>query len=66
METVAEFVGHEGRILNIAVSPVTKTVVSIASDETLRIWDIFENVDEDGNFLDKLERGSSLGASIAR
>ena len=47
METVAEFVGHEGRILNVAVSPVTKTVVSIASDETLRTWDIFENVDED-------------------
>ena len=66
METVAEFVGHEGRILNVAVSPVTKTVVSIASDETLRTWDIFENVDEDWKFLDKLEEGSSLGSSIAR
>ena len=66
MDSTAEFVGHEGRILNIAVNPLTKTVVSIASDETLRIWDVFENIDDDVNFLDKLEEGSNLGASIAR
>lgn len=39
---VAELVGHEDRILNLALSPDGSTVASIAADETIRLWKSFE------------------------
>ncbi|XP_041127101.1 cell division cycle protein 20 homolog isoform X2 [Polyodon spathula] len=38
MVKVAELRGHQGRVLNLALSPDGSTVVSAAADETLRFW----------------------------
>jgi cell division cycle protein 20 (cofactor of APC complex) len=38
----AELRGHEQRILHLAMSPDSKTVVSAAADETLRFWKVFD------------------------
>ncbi|MCI4391053.1 hypothetical protein PGIGA_G00129880 [Pangasianodon gigas] len=39
---VAELEGHEGRILNMALSPDGSILASISSDETIRLWKCFE------------------------
>ncbi|XP_060762525.1 cell division cycle protein 20 homolog [Neoarius graeffei] len=39
---VAELEGHEGRILNMALSPDCSILASISSDETIRLWKCFE------------------------
>ncbi|KAG9334098.1 hypothetical protein JZ751_009190 [Albula glossodonta] len=39
---VAELSGHEGRVLNMTLSPDNSTVASIAADETIRLWKCFE------------------------
>lgn len=41
MAKVKELEGHTARVLHLACSPTTGTVVSAAADETLRFWDIF-------------------------
>lgn len=41
MAKVKELEGHTARVLHMACSPTTGTVVSAAADETLRFWDIF-------------------------
>ncbi|MGH0161027.1 UNVERIFIED_CONTAM: hypothetical protein FKN15_040360 [Acipenser sinensis] len=38
MVKVAELRGHQGRVLNLALSPDGSTIVSAAADETLRFW----------------------------
>ena len=43
-KSVAEFSGHSDGILNIASSPEGDMVVTIASDETLRVWELGETV----------------------
>ena len=40
---VKEFRGHSSRVLHMAKSPLSGTVVSAGADETLRFWDIFTN-----------------------
>eukprot|EP01113_Clastostelium_recurvatum_P018882 TRINITY_DN22254_c0_g1_i1.p1 TRINITY_DN22254_c0_g1~~TRINITY_DN22254_c0_g1_i1.p1 ORF type:complete len:487 (+),score=123.40 TRINITY_DN22254_c0_g1_i1:102-1463(+) len=42
MGKVAELTGHTARVLHTAMSPDGETVVSAASDETLRFWKVFE------------------------
>jgi len=39
---VTDLIGHNNRILGLAMSPDGQTVVSLASDETLRFWDCFK------------------------
>ncbi|XP_036410690.1 cell division cycle protein 20 homolog [Megalops cyprinoides] len=39
---VAELSGHDGRVLNLTMSPDSSTVASIAADETVRLWKCFE------------------------
>ncbi|XP_076837495.1 cell division cycle protein 20 homolog isoform X2 [Brachyhypopomus gauderio] len=39
---VTELEGHDGRILNMALSPDGSTVASISADETIRLWKCFE------------------------
>ncbi|KAK3513589.1 hypothetical protein QTP70_025368 [Hemibagrus guttatus] len=39
---VAELEGHEGRILNMALSPDSSILASISADETIRLWKSFE------------------------
>jgi cell division cycle protein 20 (cofactor of APC complex) len=41
MTKIQEFKGHTARVLNMDMSPDSRTVVSVAADETLRFWDIF-------------------------
>ena len=43
MEKLAELTGHTSRVLQMAMSPDGETVVSVAGDETLRFWRIFES-----------------------
>jgi len=42
MDKLAELTGHTSRVLQMAMSPDGETVVSVAGDETLRFWRIFE------------------------
>ena len=35
-----EFLGHQGRVLTLAVSPDNKTILSGAADGTLRLWNL--------------------------
>uniref|UniRef100_A0AAY4AMU4 Anaphase-promoting complex subunit 4 WD40 domain-containing protein n=1 Tax=Denticeps clupeoides TaxID=299321 RepID=A0AAY4AMU4_9TELE len=37
---VADLFGHEGRVLNMALSPNGATIASVAADETVRQWKI--------------------------
>ncbi|XP_062843731.1 cell division cycle protein 20 homolog isoform X2 [Trichomycterus rosablanca] len=39
---VTELEGHEGRILNLTLSPDGSTVASVSADETIRLWKCFE------------------------
>ncbi|KAM9428729.1 cell division cycle protein 20 homolog isoform 1-T2 [Salvelinus alpinus] len=39
---VAELNGHEGRVLNITMSPDCSTIATVAGDETVRLWKSFE------------------------
>lgn len=39
---VAELNGHEGRVLNLKLSPDGSTVATVAGDETVRLWKSFE------------------------
>lgn len=41
-EVVGEFKGHESRVLHMAMSPDSSTIVSAAADETLRFWKLNE------------------------
>jgi cell division cycle 20, cofactor of APC complex len=43
MTKLTELTGHTERVLQMAMSPDGETVVSVAADETLRFWRIFEN-----------------------
>ena len=42
MTKVTELNGHTQRVLQMAMSPDGETVVSVAGDETLRFWKVFE------------------------
>uniref|UniRef100_A0AAR2KUR7 CDC20/Fizzy WD40 domain-containing protein n=1 Tax=Pygocentrus nattereri TaxID=42514 RepID=A0AAR2KUR7_PYGNA len=39
---VTDLQGHEGRVLNLSLSPDGSTVASLSADETLRLWKCFE------------------------
>uniref|UniRef100_A0A3P8YK26 CDC20/Fizzy WD40 domain-containing protein n=1 Tax=Esox lucius TaxID=8010 RepID=A0A3P8YK26_ESOLU len=39
---VAELNGHEGRVLNLTMSPDFSTMATVAADETVRLWKSFE------------------------
>lgn len=39
-EKSLEFVGHTNRILSLAVSPDSKTLLSGSNDQTMKLWDI--------------------------
>lgn len=36
------YLGHEGRVLNLVLSPDCSTMATVAADETIRIWKAFE------------------------
>ncbi|UYV80442.1 CDC20 [Cordylochernes scorpioides] len=65
--------GHEGRVLNLAMSPDGAYVMSAGADETLRIWHCFA-VDEERKKKEALETervsnslaGLSIGRSVIR
>jgi cell division cycle protein 20 (cofactor of APC complex) len=42
MAPIAELLGHEQRVLHVALSPDGSTLVSASADETLRFWRICE------------------------
>ncbi|XP_062336789.1 cell division cycle protein 20 homolog [Osmerus eperlanus] len=42
LSKVAELNGHEGRVLNLKLSPDGSTVATVAGDETVRLWKSFE------------------------
>ncbi|MED6275860.1 ubiquitin-protein transferase activating protein, partial [Characodon lateralis] len=39
---IAELNGHDGRVLNLILSPDNTTVATVAGDETIRLWKCFE------------------------
>lgn len=41
MSKVATLTGHTMRVLYLALSPDSQTIVTGAGDETLRFWNIF-------------------------
>jgi cell division cycle protein 20 (cofactor of APC complex) len=42
MKKVADLLGHQSRVLHMAMSPDGETVVSAAADEALRFWRVFQ------------------------
>ncbi|XP_063048683.1 cell division cycle protein 20 homolog [Engraulis encrasicolus] len=42
LSKVAELEGHEGRVLNMTLSPDGATLATVAADETVRLWNSFE------------------------
>lgn len=42
MNKVAELTGHSSRVLHLALSPDGSTAATLAGDETLRFWRVFE------------------------
>jgi WD40 repeat protein len=44
----AVFSGHTSRVLYLAMSPDGKTIVTGAGDETLRFWEVFPDMKEEG------------------
>lgn len=51
LEITGEFVGHEGIVCSVSVSPDSKTLVSGGGDQTIRFWDI-EGFQEKPTFRD--------------
>ena len=43
---VREWVSHTGSILGSVISPDGQHLATVASDETLRIWHLFEKIEE--------------------
>jgi len=41
MTKVTELIGHQARVLNMAMSPDGTTIASVSADETLRLWKAF-------------------------
>lgn len=48
MKKVTTLKGHTQRVLYLATSPDGSTIVTGASDETLRFWRIFPSLDSGG------------------
>jgi cell division cycle protein 20 (cofactor of APC complex) len=42
MTKISELTGHTNRVLHMAMAPDAETVVSMAADETLRFWKVFD------------------------
>jgi cell division cycle protein 20 (cofactor of APC complex) len=49
MRKVQELTGHESRVLHLALSPDGATAATLAADETLRFWRVFEAPAESNN-----------------
>jgi cell division cycle protein 20 (cofactor of APC complex) len=49
MRKVQEMTGHESRVLHLALSPDGATAATLAADETLRFWRVFEAPAESNN-----------------
>lgn len=47
MNKVSVLCGHRERVLHMALSPHRSRVASASSDETLRIWKCFKQVEHD-------------------
>ena len=52
MTKITELTGHLERVLYMALSPDGTTIVSGASDETLRFWKVFQPSIEEKNIND--------------
>ena len=49
MTKITELTGHMERVLYMALSPDGTTIVSGASDETLRFWKVFQPTIQEKN-----------------
>lgn len=52
MSKVATLTGHTLRVLYLALSPDSQTIVTGAGDETLRFWNIFPGPKTKGDSAD--------------
>ena len=58
---IANLDGHSSRVLHMSLSPDGRSVVSTAGDETLRFWDVFPKMKENGVALGEATEDSSVG-----
>eukprot|EP00012_Vannella_robusta_P005118 CAMPEP_0206202996 /NCGR_PEP_ID=MMETSP0166-20121206/12536_1 /ASSEMBLY_ACC=CAM_ASM_000260 /TAXON_ID=95228 /ORGANISM="Vannella robusta, Strain DIVA3 518/3/11/1/6" /LENGTH=388 /DNA_ID=CAMNT_0053622089 /DNA_START=750 /DNA_END=1916 /DNA_ORIENTATION=- len=64
MTKLTELSGHTQRVLQMAMSPEGETVVSVAADETLRFWKVFEKQNNHSNT--KVKNSRLLGNCFIR
>ena len=61
---VGEITGHEGRILQMALSPRKSSVATISADETIRVWNCFDQPAEKSADSSRSFREDSINALI--
>ena len=61
---VGEITGHEGRILQMNLSPQKTSVATISADETLRVWKCFEQPAEQKAESSQSYREDSINALV--
>lgn len=64
MDKIVTLTGHTYRVLYLAGSPDGQTVVTGAGDETLRLWNVFPPVNQDGGRAGFVPKPYSIPISI--